>query len=433
MINKCLKLIFFSHIWLVVVLMQCTQSAKVPPNNIAPVLQKALSQQVLQNDWSTFEPMKKADSLVKAYLDTFQLKGASMAIVKDGQLVYAKGYGYADKETGEKVHSGHKFRIASVSKLITAVAIMKLVDEKKLGLNDTVFGKAGILNDSLYNTAKDKRMYQITIKQLLNHTGGWCRKCVGDPMFRPIEVARKLGIKPPASLHDVTRFVFARRLWYKPGTHFGYSNYGYAILGEIVAKVSGKPYEQYVQNLLAKLDIKGIRLSKNLLKDRAPLEVKYYEGKDVPKTNSVYDPRKKVLRMYGGNNLDAVAGAGAWIASPVDLMKLVLAIDGFDNVSDILSKEIVHQMMTPTDEEGRQVLGWRWCSPHGCWRTGSLGGSDAVVATLKNGISWAFVTNTSIDSKSGVREIFGVMKKVLAATKTKLPDVNYFGLKIPQK
>ncbi len=433
MINKYLKLIFLSPIWLIVVLVQCTQSAKVPPNNIAPVLQKTLSQQVLQNDWSRFEPMKKADSLVKAYLDTFQLKGASMAIVKDGQLVYAKGYGYANKEAGEKVHPGHKFRVASVSKLITAVAIMKLIDEKKLKLNDTVFGKVGILNDSLYNTAKDKRIYQITVKQLLNHTGGWCRKCVGDPMFRPIEVARKLRIKPPASLKDITRFVFARRLWYAPGTHFGYSNYGYAILGEVVAKVSGVPYEKYVQDLLATLDIKGIRLSKNLLKDRAPLEVKYYEGKDVPKTNSVYDPRKKVLRMYGGNNLDAIAGAGAWIASPVDLLKLVLAIDGFDNVPDILSKDIVRQMMTPTDEEGKQVLGWRWCSPRGCWRTGSLGGSDAIVATLKNGISWAFVTNTSIDSKSGVGKIYEVMRKVLTATKTKLPDVNYFGLKIPQK
>jgi hypothetical protein len=137
--------------------------------------------------------------------------------------------------------------------------------------------------------------------------------------------------------------------------------------------------------------------------------------------------------MYGGNNLDAVAGAGAWIASPVDLLKLVLAIDGFDNVPDILSKDIVRQMMTPTDEEGKQVLGWRWCSPRGCWRTGSLGGSDAIVATLKNGISWAFVTNTSIDSKSGVGKIYEVMGKVLAATKTQLPDVNYFGLKIPQK
>ncbi|WP_262492908.1 serine hydrolase [Microscilla marina] len=205
------------------------------------------------------------------------------------------------------------------------------------------------------------------------------------------------------------------------------------MLGEVVAKVTGVSYEKYVQDLLAKLDIKGVRLSKNLLKDRAPLEVKYYEGKDVPKAHSVYNSRQKVLRMYGGNNLDALAGAGAWIASPVDLMKLVTAIDGFDNVPDILSKDIVRQMMTPDDEEGKQVLGWRWCSPRGCWRTGSLGGSDAVIATLKNGISWAFVTNTSIDSRSGVREIYGVMRQVLKATKSQLPDVNYFGLKPPQK
>ncbi len=422
-----------SQLLILIFFVQCTPNVESRQNNIAPVFKQAIARQVLHNNLSDHKPMKKADSLVNAYLDTFQLKGASMAIVKDGQLVYAKGYGYADKEAGVKVHPGHKFRIASVSKLVTAVAVMKLIDEKKLALNDTVFGKAGILNDSLYTTAVDQRMYQITVRQLLNHTAGWCRKCVGDPIFRPLEVARKLGIKSPPSLNDVTRFVFARKLWYAPGSHFGYSNYGYAILGEVVAKIAGVSYEKYVQGLLAKLDIKGMRLSKNLLKDRAPLEVKYYEGKDVPKARSVYNPRQKVLRMYGGNNLDALAGAGAWIASPVDLMKLVTAIDGFDNVPDILSKDIVHQMMTPDDEEGKQVLGWRWCSPRGCWRTGSLGGSDAVVTTLKNGISWAFVTNTSIDSRSGVREIYGVMAQVLKATKSQLPDVNYFGLKPPQK
>ncbi|EAY28757.1 serine hydrolase domain-containing protein [Microscilla marina] len=207
MTNKQLAMALLSQLLVFIFFVQCTTSVESGQNNIAPVFKQAIARQVLHNDLSDHKPMKKADSLVNAYLDTFQLKGASMAIVKDGQLVYAKGYGYADKEARVKVHPGHKFRIASVSKLVTAVAVMKLIDEKKMALNDTVFGKAGVLNDSLYTTAVDQRMYQITVKQLLNHTAGWCRKCVGDPIFRPLEVARKLGIKSPPSLHDVTRFV----------------------------------------------------------------------------------------------------------------------------------------------------------------------------------------------------------------------------------
>lgn len=431
--NRQLALLFFIIILTPGVLIQCSQTPEIKQNNIAPVFRQAMAKQVLNNELSGFVAMNKADSLVEAYLDTFRLKGASMAIVQDGRLVYAKGYGYADKEAGEEVHPGHKFRIASVSKLITAVAIMKLIDEKKLSLTDTVFGKTGVLNDSLYTTAADKRMYDITVKQLLNHTGGWCRKCVGDPMFRPIEVARKMKVKSPPSLNDITRFVFARKLWNKPGTKFSYSNYGYAVLGAVVEKVTGMPYEKYVQDMLGKLGINNMRLSKDLLKDRAPLEVKYYEGKDVPKTASVYNPRKKVPRMYGGNNLGALAGAGAWIASPVDLLKLTVAIDGFDNVPDMLSKNIVRQMMTPEDEEGKQVLGWRGCSPGACWRTGSMGGSDAVIVARKNGISWAFVVNSSIDHKAGVGKIFGLMRKVMKAVEMQLPKVNYFGLSTPEK
>ncbi|OJJ21659.1 hypothetical protein BKI52_14220 [marine bacterium AO1-C] len=410
------------------VLTQCNQESANPPNNIAPIFRQAMAKKQLTNDAFDFVSMRSADSLINHYLDTFQLKGASMAIVKDGKLIYAKGYGYADLEDSVKVHPGHKFRIASVSKLITAVAIMKLIDEKKLNLTDTVFGKAGILNDSLYLKARDKRMYDITVKQLLNHTGGWCRKCNGDPMFRPLEVAKKLGVKSPISLDDVTKYVFARKLWHKPGTEFGYSNYGYAILGEIVEKVSGKPYETYVQELLKPLGINGIQLAKSFVEQRAPLEVKYYDAKTVAKVRSAYDPSKKVPRTYGGNNLDALAGAGAWIASPLDLLRLTNAIDGRKTVPDILSEKAVLQMITPEGDDIRKVLGWRGCRSHECWRSGSFGGTDAIVVASKSGISWAFVVNSSVESGAAVGKIYRLMNRILRSHQKNLPDINYWGL-----
>ena len=409
-------------------LTQCNQEPTIPPNNIAPVFRQAMAQKQLTNEMFDFPGLRLADSLVNHYLDTFQLKGASLAIAKDGKLVYAKGYGYANLEDSVKVHPAHKFRIASVSKLLTAVAIMKLVDEKKLSLTDTVFGKSGILNDGIYLKARDKRMYTITVKQLLNHTGGWCRKCNGDPMFRPLEIAKKMGLKSPIGLDDITKYVFARRLWNKPGTEFGYSNYGYAILGKVVEKITGKPYETYVQDLLKPLGITGIQFSKGSVAQRAPLEVKYYDAKTVPKVRSVYNPRKKVPRTYGGNNLEALAGAGAWIASPLDLLRLTNAIDGRKTVPDLLSEEAVNLMVTPEDGDIRRVLGWRGCRSHECWRSGSFGGTDAIVVASKSGISWAFVVNSSVESGAAVGKIYRLMRRILNTYGKNLPDINYWGL-----
>ena len=405
------------------VLTQCNSEPTNPPNHIAPVFRTAIAKKQLTNEVFDFADLRPVDSLINHYLDTFQLKGASMAIVKDGKLVYAKGYGYANLEDSIKVHPGHKFRIASVSKLITAVAVMKLVDDKKLSLNDTVFGKTGILNGDLYLKARDKRMYHITVKQLLNHTAGWCRKCNGDPMFRPLEIAKRLGIKSPITLDDVTKYVFARRLWRKPGVEFGYSNYGYAILGKVVEKIARMPYETYVQALLKPIGINGIQLGKSFVAQRAPLEVKYYDAKTVPKVRSVYDPRN-----YGGNNLDALAGAGAWIASPLDLLRLTNAIDGRKTVPDILSEQAVKEMITPEAGDIRKVLGWRGCRSYECWRSGSFGGTDAIVVASQSGISWAFVVNSSVESGAAVGKIYRLMNRILKTYRKKLPDINYWGL-----
>ncbi len=91
--------------------------------------------------------MARFDSVMESFIRRWQVSGASVALVKHGKLVYAKGYGLADKENNEPVQPTHLFRIASISKLVTAVGIMKLVESNQLSLNDTVFGENGILND----------------------------------------------------------------------------------------------------------------------------------------------------------------------------------------------------------------------------------------------------------------------------------------------
>lgn len=111
----------------------------------------------LENEYSYLYDLKHVDSAMTGLLKDWRIAGASVAIVKEGRLVYAKGFGYADKESKDPVTPNHLFRIASVSKLVTAVAVMKLAEEGKLDLDDKVFGDEGLLNDSIYLDIADKK------------------------------------------------------------------------------------------------------------------------------------------------------------------------------------------------------------------------------------------------------------------------------------
>ena len=116
-----------------------------------------------------FEPL---DSAFRTFLQTKSIPGASIAIAKDGRLVLAKGYGFADVEQGQPVRPDSLFRFGSIGKPITAVAVMKLAEAGKLSLDDRAFD---ILSDIQPRSGRlgDSRIGAITIRNLLTHSGGW--------------------------------------------------------------------------------------------------------------------------------------------------------------------------------------------------------------------------------------------------------------------
>ena len=91
---------------------------------------------MLDNHFSDFEEAQYIDKQVESFIKRWKIQGASLAVTKNERLVYAKGFGIANNETGEEVKPGHLFRIASISKLITAVAILKLHEEGRLKKNN---------------------------------------------------------------------------------------------------------------------------------------------------------------------------------------------------------------------------------------------------------------------------------------------------------
>jgi CubicO group peptidase (beta-lactamase class C family) len=335
------------------------------------------------------------DDCMEKFRQQNGLKGVSVAIVKDEKLVFVKGYGFANVEAGIPVTPNLLFRIASVSKLITAVAIMKLVENSKISLDSKVFGKYGILNDDQFLHIKDSRLEKITVQDLLNHSGGWTQH-YGDLAFLPKIVSRVVGDPLPVKIDSYIKFVTTHRLHYEPGSRSVYSNIGYVILGKVIAKVTGADYETFVRKeILERIGIMDMKLGGSFLEEAFPNEVKYYQPDDGQPVESFDGSNRMVLKTYGGNDIHLLGSAGGWLASSIDLMKLIVAIDNDPKVKDILSQESI-QKMIQVDPNGLDPLGWRGTNEMGeWWRTGTLPGSSALLKREPNGFSWVILSNTS--------------------------------------
>lgn len=349
----------------------------------------------LSNNLSSYESMQSFEKQIEEFMQAWKIVGASVAIIKDEKLLYSKGFGFADRENNVETEPKHLFRVASVSKLITAVTIMKLVEEGKLALTDAVFGENGILNQPQYLEFKDKRISNITVFNLLNHSAGWSTR-KPDPMFRNIEIAKKMGKELPISSETIIEYVLKnKKLDFQPGKKSSYSNLGYAILGRVIEKVTGVPYETYVvANILNPLGIYDMHLGKSELDDLLENEVRYYGIRGERKVQSSINDDKKVAKYYGGNSIETLEAAGGWIASATELAILLVYIDGYFRQNDILSPESVIAMTHV--KKGMKPIGWSGIDGKGnWWRSGTLSGTSALIKRQNNGISWVFVMNTT--------------------------------------
>jgi CubicO group peptidase (beta-lactamase class C family) len=384
----------------------------------------------LTNSNSSGKEYAGIEKTINHFLHKWSIEGASVAIAKDGKLAYARGFGYADTATMTETQPFNQFRIASISKLVTAIGIMKLKEEGKLSLDQKVFGPGGILNDPIYNEPKDKRVYGITIAHLLSHEAGWTPR-YGDQMFMPIIIADKLGIKPPVDTKTIVRFALSKRLHFTPGSGRSYSNLGYSILGLIIEKVSGMSYEAYCkQAILEPLGIYDMKIAGNLPSEKNKFEVTYYEPSDVVLKPSIYGTGELVSPSYGGNDIHALGGAGAWIATAPDLMRLLLAVDGFSTRPDILSSESI-RFMTDT-ENGFAPIGWKATIFNGnWWRTGSFPGSAGMMKRQSDGISWVVLFNSSAWNGPEIYSyINNMMYRVISQLKP-WPGYDLFNYSIP--
>jgi len=334
-----------------------------------------------------------------------------VAMTEKGKLVFSKGYGYADIAAQQIVQPTSLFRIASISKPVTAVAILQLVEQGKLQLQDPVFK---ILDHQADIAAAgdrfDPRTAKITIEHLLQHRGGWDRDQSFDAMFQSVRFARDHGLAPPANPATVIRAMCAEKLDFDPGERYAYSNYGYCLLGRVIEKISEQSYTDYVRaKVLAPLNISTMQTGATRLEGRIRGEVRYYHpgtGKSVFQEDLDQD----VPTPYGAWNLEAMDSHGGWIASAVDLAKFAAAFDDPDQCS-ILNRDTIQKMHErPTGAAGFEKdgsekatyysLGWmnrvvqngKLNQRH----TGSLNGTATILIRRHDGINLVALMNTRV-------------------------------------
>lgn len=348
----------------------------------------------IDNSLTDARAFESAEKGIEWFMKNWSIKGASVAVAKEGKLLYARGFGYASLPDSLPVEPYHRFRVASVSKLITAVAIMKLQEEGRLTVTEKVFGPGAILDDTLFAHPKDRRVFDITVGHLLAHEGGWSQR-YGDQMFMPEVISRTMDVPMPVDLKTIIRFALSKNLHFAPGTGQSYSNLGYSILGLVIEEASGMDYETYCRRkILEPLGIFDMSLGRNLPEDALPLEVSYYEVENAPLRPSVYGTGEMVPASRGGNDIETLGAAGGWVATAPDLMRLLLAVDGFDEPKDILLPESIEFM---TDVyNGFAPVGWRATMPNGTWwRTGSFSGTTAMLKRMPDGTAWVVLMNSS--------------------------------------
>ena len=330
--------------------------------------------------------LQNFDRVMWSIMHKWEIPGAALAVAKDGHILFARGYGYEDRPGEKLVRPDSVFRIASLSKPITAVTVLRLVDEGKLSLDNPVLE---VLPD--LGLPADPRFADVTVQHLLIHAGGWDEEVSGDPMIKRVAVFHESNLPRCA---NVIRFQIDQPLDFAPGSRHAYSNFGYCLLGRVIERASGTDYEEAVQTfVLGPAGTTSMQLGKTPFDQRMNGEVVYHgTGGENP-----YGSYGKVTFA-----MEALDSVGGWVGSAIDLVRFASAVDGRSNSANILQDETIELMVSYpgfTKREGEPdyyAMGWHihpmesgdiWYHP------GSWPGSVALLVRYDQGPIFAAFFN----------------------------------------
>ncbi|MFZ1427407.1 MAG: serine hydrolase domain-containing protein [Geminicoccaceae bacterium] len=311
--------------------------------------------------------------LATGFMTRWGVPGMQVAIARADAIAYNAAFGLADAAKATPLTTANLFRIASLSKPITSVAIYKLIEAGKLTLGSRVFGPGALLGTRYGSKPYPAALRSVTVAHLLTHTAGGWPNDAADPMF----------LFPSMTIQDLISWTLDNRpLTNVPGTSYAYSNFGYAVLGRVIETLSGKGYGSYVTSTVLKpCGISAMKLAGNTLADRLPGEVRY-KG------------------QFGENpynmNVRRMDAHGGWTASAADLVRFLVRVDNFPQAKDILKAASLASMTLPTSANPNYAKGWEVNVFNNWWHSGSLPGTTTFMARISSNFCWAALTNSRV-------------------------------------
>lgn len=340
------------------------------------------------------------DNAVSQFMSSYQIPRVSIAITRQGKLVYVKSYGKMSATDNTPVTNNSLYRIASLSKPITGVGVMKLLEANKLTLDSKVFGTGGILGND-YPTTQMANLADITVRHLLHHTVGVWGNDGNDPMFKQPTYSHSQLISWALDTYPATTGRGSYR----------YSNFGYCLLGRVIEKLSGKSYEQFIKDeVLTPCGIQNMSMSGNTLADRKPNEVLY--------------------TAQGGNpynmNISRMDSHGGWLASATDLARFLVRVDGFSTKPDILKASTVATMTTRSVPSSNYACGWGVNDANHWWHLGSLPGTATSMVRANSGFNWVILCNSGQSNNNFTTAIDGLLWPAVLSNSTPWQDIDQF-------
>ncbi len=307
---------------------------------------------------STSAALSLVDEYVQEQMRKHHIPGVSIAIVRDGSVIQTKGYGQANVELAVPATEKTVYQLASVSKMFTATAVMMLVEEGKLGLDDKV---------SKYLSDLPKAWEDVTIRQLLNHTSGIKSYTSVRDFFK---TARK-----DYAHREILDLVAKDPLDFPSASKWSYSNTGYFLLGMLIEKVTGKTYGEFLDARI----FKPLGMGQTRVNDLHAI---------IPNRAQGYEWTGKELRNGEYVSPTQPYSAGALVSSVNDLVKWNAAL----GTETLLKKSSLEQMWTdtPLAKSERAPYGFGWAvekvnghplHTHG----GGIPGFSTELSRYKNG------------------------------------------------
>lgn len=304
--------------------------------------------------------MEKFDEVMKLLMQRANAPGAQLAVAKGGHLKYFKAFGIANRDSGEAVTTKNVMRYNSFSKVITGTAILKLVQEGKLSLEDQPFRLLKNLEPPS-GAIVDERLFNITVQNLLQHTGGWNSTSSQTQVLTipaALYASHSLGHTSPPTAHETIRYMKSLPLDFNPGSAMEYSNNGYMVLGRVIEKVTGMDYGQYVQqHIFNPLDLTEVKLGQSKLEHLAANEVRYYGVNGEDRLDlSIFPGEGFVNRSYGFLDYRIADSAGGWTGNAADAVRFMDHIDGLRQPA-VLNEEMVYAMLNAPMPSNRTLPG----------------------------------------------------------------------------